>query len=201
MAEVGTVGMIAVVGAAWGAGGGRGEGGPVEEVPSSMAETSAEARVVGVEVVLWWTPGSLGQDRTFVAAAAIGGETGPAAAGVAAAASSAVGARDVGFDVALVACAVVATVVSAVDYVAVYNGEEHVRCLVDDECGGVPEPHLLPFVQGHVNVGLVQAVGMATAFESGGDLEMEPEWDLGFGLAAQEAGEIRQPPREGWVWS
>lgn len=49
MAEVGTVGMI---GAVWGAGGGRGEGGPVEVVLSSVAEMSAEAQVVGGEVVL-----------------------------------------------------------------------------------------------------------------------------------------------------
>ena len=94
-------------------------------------------------------PRGLDQDTTFVAAAAVGGEAGPAvgAAGVAAAVSSAVGARDVGFDVALIACAVVVIVVSAVDCAAVRIVEEHVRCLVDDECGGVAEATCCPLFQ------------------------------------------------------
>lgn len=132
--------------------------------------------------------------------AAVGETVAAAAAGVAAAASSAIGARDVGFDVALVACAAVAVVVSAVDCAAVGIVEEHVRCLDDGECGKVPEAHSLLSAPGHVTAGLVQALGVATVFESGGALEMELEWDPGFGLAAQEAGEVPQSPREGWVW-
>lgn len=207
---VGTVGMSAVAAAAWGAGGGRLEGGPAEEVLSSVAETSAGAQVVGGEATLWRRRGSPDQGKTSaaVAVAAAVGETAPAAAGVTAGAaagvtvavSAASGARDAGVEAASAAGAGAVTVVSAVDFAAVDIVGGYAGCLVDDECGEVPEAHWPSSVQGHVTVGLVQELGVATVFESGGDLEMEPEWDLGFGLAAQEAAEVLQPPREGWAW-
>lgn len=50
MAELGIVGMFAVVAATLGAGGGKLEGGSVEVVQSSVAETSAGAGVVGGKV-------------------------------------------------------------------------------------------------------------------------------------------------------
>lgn len=204
---VGTVGMSAVAAAAWGAGGGRLEGGPAEEVLSSVAETSAGAQVVGGEATLWRRRGSPDQGKTSaaVAVAAAVGETAPAAAGAVAggvtvAVSAASGARDAGVEAASAAGAGAVTVVSAVDFAAVDIVGGYAGCLVDDECGEVPEAHWPSSVQGHVTVGLVQELGVATVFESGGDLEMEPEWDLGFGLAAQEAAEVLQPPREGWAW-
>lgn len=206
--------MSAVAAAAWGAGGGRLEGGPAEEVLSSVAETSAGAQVVGGEVTLWRRRGSPDQGKTSAAvavavavgetapaaAAAGGGVTAAAAGGVTAAASAAIGARGAGVEAALAAGVGAVTVVSAVDCAAVDIVGGHAGCLVDDECGEVPEAHWPSSVQGHVTVGLVQELGVATVFESGDDLEMEPEWDLGFGLAAQEAAEVLQPPREGWAW-
>lgn len=205
--------MSAVAAVAWGAGGGRLEGGPAEEVLSSVAEMSAGAQVVGGEVTLWRRRGSPDQDKTSAAVAVVAavGETAPAAAaagvtaaavagGVTVAVSAVIGARDAGVEAASAACAGAVTVVSAVDCAAVDIVGGHAGCLVDDECGEVPEAHWPSSVQGHVTVGLVQELGVATVFESGGDLEMEPEWDLGFGLAAQEAAEVLQPPREGWAW-